>query len=233
MARRSPKQLAFPSPRTWGGCRRGAGRKPNGARPGVPHVRRARHDVRHPVHVTLRRGAGAPSLRSARVFPALRGALAAASHSGFRVIHFSVQIDHVHLVVEADVPLRLSRGVQGLAIRCARAVNRCAGRRGAVWSDRFHARALTSPREVRHGMVYVLLNYRKHLRAEPGIQSVQLRSVVRRLAPGETAAGRRANGAARRWTAHLARHDRMAPGRRPHRLARGTRRQKVIPLGAA
>jgi REP element-mobilizing transposase RayT len=125
--------------------------------------------VRHPVHVTLRRGAGAPSLRSAAVFPALRGALAAASHSGFRVVHFSVQVDHVHLVVEADLPLRLARGVQGLAIRCARAVNRCAGRRGAVWSDRYHARALATPREVRRGMVYVLLNFRKHLRAGPGI----------------------------------------------------------------
>ena len=169
MARRSPTQLAFPSPKTWGGCRRGAGRKPLGARTGVPHVPRAPHDVRHPVHVTLRRIADAPSLRSARVFPGLRGALSAASHAGFRVVHFSVQIDHVHLVVEADASLRLSRGVQGLAIRCARAVNRCVGRRGAVWSDRFHARALATPREVRHGMVYVLLNYRKHLRVGPGI----------------------------------------------------------------
>jgi hypothetical protein len=168
MARR-PRQLSLPTPPTWGGARRGAGRKPRGDRPGVAHRPRARHDVRHPVHVTLRRGAGVPSLRSADVFPVLRAALSASSRAAFRVIHFSVQLDHVHLIVEADVPRRLSRGLQGLAIRCARAVNRVAGRRGAVWSDRYHARALGTPREVRRGMVYVLLNFRKHLRAAAGV----------------------------------------------------------------
>ena len=165
-----------------------------------------------------------PSLRSARVFSGLRGALAAASHSGFRVVHFSVQIDHVHLVVEADVPVRLSRGVQGLAIRCARAVNRCVGRRGAVWSDRFHARALATPREVRHGMVYVLLNYRKHLRAGPRDQSLQLRAVVRRLAPGcESGERRTSSRTAGGRATHLARHDRVAQSGRSHRLARDAR----------
>jgi hypothetical protein len=85
------------------------------------------------------------------------------------VIHFSVQIDHVHLIVEADAPAMLRRGVQGLAIRCARAINRSIGRRGAVWSDRYHSRPLATPREVRRGMVYVLLNFRKHLRASAGV----------------------------------------------------------------
>ena len=168
MARR-PRQLDLPVPPTWGGRRRGAGRKPRGARPGVPHRRRARHDVRHPVHVTLRRRPGVPSLRSTGVFPVLRAALSAASRSAFRVIHFSVQLDHVHLIVEADAPGELRRGLQGLAIRCARSINRGAGRRGAVWSDRYHARPLATPGEVRVGMVYVLLNFRKHLRAAAGI----------------------------------------------------------------
>jgi REP element-mobilizing transposase RayT len=121
------------------------------------------------VHVTLRARPALTSLRSERVFPELRRALARASKTSFRVVHFSVQTDHVHLMVEGDGRLRLIRGVQGLAVRCARAINRACRRRGAVWAHRYHARALTTPREVRSGLVYVLLNFRKHLRARPGI----------------------------------------------------------------
>jgi hypothetical protein len=99
----------------------------------------------------------------------LRRALARASKSFFRLLHFSVQIDHVHLIVEAAGTLALTRGTQGLAIRCARAINRACHRRGRVWRHRYHAHYLRTPREVRAAFVYVLLNHRKHLRAAPGI----------------------------------------------------------------
>jgi putative transposase len=119
--------------------------------------------------VTLRARDALPSLRSAGVFPSLRRSLAASHKAAFRVVHFSVQSDHVHLVVEGDAPEALVRGVQGLAGRCAKAVNRAVGRRGRVWSSRFHSHALRTPNETRRGLVYVLLNFRKHLGAAPGI----------------------------------------------------------------
>jgi hypothetical protein len=112
---------------------------------------------------------GLTSLRGERPFAALYRALSLASKVWFRVIHFSVQSDHVHLIVEADDRVALIRGVQGLAVRCARAVNRALGRRGTVWPQRYHGRALRTPRETRSGMRYVLLNFCKHLRARPGI----------------------------------------------------------------
>src|SRR6185295_11134977 len=162
MARRST-QLSLPTPCPWGGRRRGAGRKLTpGRRPGVPHRARPRHAAAHPVHVTLRTVAAVRCLRSSRVYPAVRRALTAASHANFRVIQFSVQDDHVHLIAEAEQARTLSGGVRGLAIRLARAVNRVLGRRGRVWGDRYHARALTTPRAVRHALVYVLMNFRKH-----------------------------------------------------------------------
>jgi REP element-mobilizing transposase RayT len=80
----------------------------------------------------------------------------------FRVVHFSVQRDHVHLIVEAGGRDALVRGVQGLAIRLARAINRTLGIPGQVWGDRYHCRALKTPREVRHAIVYVLMNAKKH-----------------------------------------------------------------------
>ena len=140
MARRG-LQLSLPTPPTWGGRRPGAGRKPTpGRRPGVPHRTRPQHRPAHPVHVTLRTADAVHCLRAGRVFPAVRRALAVSSHSGFRIIHYSVQNDHIHLIIEADDGVRLSAGVRGLAIRLARAINRALGRRGSVWDDRYRAR---------------------------------------------------------------------------------------------
>jgi putative transposase len=169
MGRRRRVQLELPAPARWGGARAGAGRKRVAARPSPPHRSRAPHEARWPVHVTLRARDALPSLRSARVFPVLRRSLAASHKAAFRVLHFSVQSDHIHLVVEGDAPVALVRGVQGLAGRCAKAVNRAVGRRGRVWSSRHHRHALRTPTEARRGLVYVLLNFRKHLRAAPGV----------------------------------------------------------------
>jgi len=165
-----PVQLSLPTPRTWGGRRRGAGRKRTpGRRPGVPHRSRPAHVATHPVHVTLRAVEAIHCLRSGRVFPAVRRALAPSSRAEFRILEFSVQDDHVHLIAEAEHGRALSGGVRGLAIRLARAVNRALGRRGRVWDDRYHARALNTPRAVRHALVYVLMNFRKHLNSVTGI----------------------------------------------------------------
>ena len=95
-----PRQGALPF-RTWGGRRPGAGRKPAGPTAGVPHRRRPLHHGGQPVHVTLRAVRGLPSLRRARLFPALRRGLGAASAATFRVVHYSVQANHVHFLVEA------------------------------------------------------------------------------------------------------------------------------------
>jgi putative transposase len=135
----------------------------------VPHRARPFHDASHPVHVTLRARREVPSLRGPRVLPAVRAALAAASRFRLRVCHFSVQADHVHLIVEARDRQALSKGMRGLAIRVALAAHRALGRRGPVWADRWHGRALTTPREVRSALVYVLFNWKKPDRRAMGI----------------------------------------------------------------
>jgi REP element-mobilizing transposase RayT len=135
----------------------------------MPHRCRAPHNPRHPVHVTLRAAAGLASLRGAAVFAGLERAFAAASINGCRLLQFSVQSNHLHLLVEADTPTRLTRGVQGVAVRTAKAINRVLRRRGSVWAERFHAHALKTPREVRNAFVYVLNNVRKHMRGVRGL----------------------------------------------------------------
>jgi putative transposase len=136
----------------------------------MPHDVRAKVDPRYPLQVTIRAVPGLPSLRSARVFGTLRRAIGRASVDRFRVIHFSIQQDHGHFIVEGDEACRARGGIHGLAIRLALAVNRALGRRnGKVVGDRYHVRPLTTPRQMRTSMVYVLLNFRKHLNAPAGI----------------------------------------------------------------
>jgi putative transposase len=139
-------RLPLAAARTWGGARKGAGRKPRG-RASMPHVTRPRIDPRYPVQVTIRATPGLPSFRSPRLFRALRRAIARASVDRFRVIHFSIQQDHGHFIVEGDEPRRARGGVHGLAIRLALAVNRVLGRKGKVVGDRYHARLLRTPRQ--------------------------------------------------------------------------------------
>jgi REP element-mobilizing transposase RayT len=121
------------------------------------------------VHATLRAIEGVPSLRSEALWSAIREAIGRSTRDGFRVVHFSVQSDHIHAIIEADSHTARRRGLWGLAVRTAKAVNRRARRRGRVWSHRYHTRALETPREVRRAIAYVLLNFCKHLRARPGI----------------------------------------------------------------
>ena len=151
--------------RTHGGARKGAGRPPKGAAAGVSHLSRPVLSRHHPVHVTLAVAHGIESLRGSAMFRAIRSALAGArDRFGFRLVHFSVQRDHVHLLAEASDRRALSRGMQGLSIRVAKAINRRLERRGSVFADRYHARALKTPREARFALRYVLLNARKHER---------------------------------------------------------------------
>lgn len=159
----APRQLLLPVPPGRGGCRPRAGRKPKGARAGVRHVARPHHDFRHPAHVTLRGRNGLPSFRLPAVFHAFREAIRRSQRGPFRVCHFSVQSNHIHMLIEADSREAVTRGVQGLAIRVALAVNRVVARRGKVWADRYHRRDLATPREVRHALVYVLNNAKKHM----------------------------------------------------------------------
>ncbi len=168
MAKRS-KQLEMKF-RSHGGAREGAGRKPASSRPPVHHVKRPRVPRGSPAHVTLRVHGDVPSLRTRRFVREFQTRLRRGCERGeFRVCHFSIQRDHLHLVVEAAGKEALGRGMKSVGIRLARTVNRVFGRTGPVLFGRYHLRVLRTPREVRNALAYVLLNARKHWRQRSGI----------------------------------------------------------------
>lgn len=149
-------------PRPHGGARKGAGRKPRADRVGcVDHLVREEYDGKYPVHITVR-ALKAPSLRSEVIFRALKEIFATSSTDGFRLLHYSVQANHLHLICEADDGTKLARGIQRLLSRSAHAVNRLSGRSGKLWRDRYHRHDLKTPTAVRNAYAYVLFNIRKH-----------------------------------------------------------------------
>jgi len=163
-----PEQLLLFKKR--GGKRRGAGRPPKGARAGSPHKERPYLHARYPVHVVLRAVSAVGSLRRRRIYQAIREAtLTTARRDDFRIVHLSIQRTHVHLLVEAHDKAALASGMQGFQISAAKHLNAAISkgrpgprRRGAVFPDRYHAEIITTPRQARHALRYVLSNWRKH-----------------------------------------------------------------------
>ncbi len=147
-----------------GGKRRGAGRKPKGATAGVSHLRRERFGRLLPVHVTLRMARHVYNLRSRRSFSIVgRAIVKAADRFGVTIVRFSVQGNHVHLIVEAPGESALSRAMQGFSIRVAKRLNAMMKRAGRELADRYHAHVLRTPTEARRAVRYVAENARKHM----------------------------------------------------------------------
>lgn len=154
-------ELQFERP-SWGGRRKGAGRKKS-ADSGVPHLERAEVDGNTPVHVTMSMRGGLPNLRENESFFVLLECFEAAQREDFRIVHFSVQGNHLHLLVEAEGTKALSSGMSGLATRIARRLNRRWNRKGSVFADRYHTHVLRTPTEVRNALEYIFKNREKHL----------------------------------------------------------------------
>jgi REP element-mobilizing transposase RayT len=132
----------------------------------VPHS--VRPDVDGAIHVVLRVRRGLPGLRTPRAWRVLERAFRRGKdRNGMRLLQFSVQEDHLHLVVDVCERTALSRGMQGLAIRLAKALNK---RKGNVFADRYYGREVESRSELRRVVRYVLMNAKKHGTELPGYE---------------------------------------------------------------
>jgi hypothetical protein len=182
-ARLRQQELQF---RSWGGARQGAGRKSVGARQRAPHA--AREEVRpyQPVHVSMRMAPHVWNLRSQRSFRVIDAAIRKARPDPtFRVVHFTILGNHLHLIVEAEGTRAFTRGVRALAIRVARGLNRMMGRTGSVFADRYDGHVLRTPTEVRNAVRYVLGNFESH-----AMRRGELRSTTDWVDPFSSAATR-------------------------------------------
>jgi REP element-mobilizing transposase RayT len=103
------------------------------------------------------------NLRSRRSFRAVGPAIyAAAERFDVRIVQFSILGNHIHLLVEAADDLALARAAKGFLVRVAKRLNRMMGCSGRVLGDRYDARLLRSPTEVRRAIAYIRDNMRRH-----------------------------------------------------------------------
>lgn len=158
-------QLTFEDLPRHGGRRAGAGRK-RGRK--VAHGERPVHKWWNPVHVTLRARRALPSFRTAECLELLQKVVRDSERDDFRITEYSLQVDHVHLLVEAQDERTLSMNMRSVVIRLARRLNLLWHRSGPVWADRYHRTDLATPMQVRRALVYVIQNYRKHFEVRHG-----------------------------------------------------------------
>jgi REP element-mobilizing transposase RayT len=148
-----------------GGTRPGAGRpRKAGA---VSHDAREKVGAHVPRHVTLRVVEGAPVLAREYLVKIIRRAIRDAHKASFRIVEFNVLANHLHLITEADDNRALARGVLGFAVRLARRINRAVKRTGKLFAQRYDARPLKTPRQVRNALRYVLQNRKHHASEQP------------------------------------------------------------------
>ena len=132
------------------------------------------------LHVVMRVDPAVGNLRRRTLYKAMRDAtITAALRERFRIVHISLQRNHVHLLAEAENAMALARGMQGFQISAARHINTALGvdkyrrRRGRVFTDRYHVEVITSPTRARRALSYGLIN-RKHREDEQGLASTWL-----------------------------------------------------------
>jgi REP element-mobilizing transposase RayT len=159
---RGQLELEMRPPATWGGRREGAGRpRKTGAVP--RNVRRPELKTNCPVHVTLRVVKAVGRLRRPAAYAAIQRAVAAClGRLDFRIVHTSIQGNHIHLLVEANDKRALANGMRAFMVSAAQHLNAARGRRGTVFPSRYHAVQLTTPKQVRAALAYVLNNWRRH-----------------------------------------------------------------------
>lgn len=157
---KKPRQLTFKKVNGWGGKRRGAGRKNVSGQ--VSHGAREEVDFKKPLHITKRLKPGLKSLRSSKMRSAFQKCLERARQKGLRVLHFSLESNHFHFIVECENNAALAAGMNSLGASLGRLIRKASGGRGPVFEGRYHLHVLKEPREVRHALAYVLLNHSKH-----------------------------------------------------------------------
>jgi REP element-mobilizing transposase RayT len=106
---------------------------------------------------------GGTALRQGKAYRAINVALRALlDATDYRVVHISIQNNHLHLLVEAANKRALQRCMQLFSIRAARTLQAAFGWSGKIFPWRYHATQIRTARQARNTLAYVLNNWRRH-----------------------------------------------------------------------
>jgi REP element-mobilizing transposase RayT len=135
------------------------GRRPNSGRKrihskGVAHRTRPKVTSRTALHVNFK---VKTSIRNKDCINILKRAIINARLHGLRVLHFSLESNHVHLIIEANNTSVLTKGMRSLTVTFSKGINK-----GRIQLERYHLHVLRTLHETRNAIHYVLFNHQKH-----------------------------------------------------------------------
>jgi REP element-mobilizing transposase RayT len=120
----------------------------------VAHERRERVSLRTALHINFKVRF---SIRNKVCLGHLKKAIQNARSHGLKVLHFSLQSNHVHLLVEAVDNEILTRGMRSLTVTFAKRMGR-----GRIQLERYHLHVLRTLQETKNAVNYVLFNHQRH-----------------------------------------------------------------------
>lgn len=145
--------------------RKRAGRPPvNDA--GIRHTSRPVISKPASLHLTIKVKRNKADIKNKAVLAILKKAILNARLKGLKVIHYSLEFDHVHLLIEADNNKILGKGMQAFGVTLAKAINKLWRLGGGVYKHRYHFRRITGSKDLRNVMNYIFKNGVKHKTAK-------------------------------------------------------------------
>lgn len=136
--------------------------------PGIRHVRRLKLKRPSSLHLTIKVREN-KDIQSKRILKALHHAIKRARLKGLKVVHYTLEYNHVHLLVESVDNKILHKGMQAFGITITKAINKIKRTKGAVYKNRYHLRLINSPRQLKNVLHYIFTNGVKHKRTSSKI----------------------------------------------------------------
>ena len=138
-----------------------AGRKPIHDK-GIRHIQRERFERESSFHITIKVRQEKSDLQNKMILKALHRAIMKARYKSLKVIHYTLEFNHIHLLVEAYNQEQLSNCMQSFGVTLAKMINKVKFKKGRVYKHRYHLRRLSSVMELKNVLKYIFNNGIKH-----------------------------------------------------------------------
>jgi REP element-mobilizing transposase RayT len=132
--------------------------------PGIRHRSRMKINKPTSFHLTIKVRENKADIQSKKLLKALHHAIGRARLKNLKVVHYTLEYNHVHLLVETNDHRILHAGMQALGISFSKAINKLKSYKGSVYKHRYHQRRIGSARELKNVLLYIFNNGRKHKR---------------------------------------------------------------------
>ena len=128
--------------------------------PGIRHTSRALISRPSALHLTIKLKKA--DIQNKVVLRILKHAIFRSRLQGLKVIHFSLEYDHVHLYVECGDNHVLGKSMKAFGVSFVKGINKYKKSLGSLYKYRYHLHIIKSAREAKNVINYILKNGIKH-----------------------------------------------------------------------